>query len=471
MSILLALLTYLYNPADWQHYPRLAEIRNFTADAFGTVYVVNSASIVELSDEKQLPKKIYTKAEGLPGDIDLGIYDRGLGRLWVTDQEGKLHDFNPQAGFSNLVFLPNSAPAYSLGVSNQHVFLDRGSSVIAVNKRSRQVEDVDTDSVSIRWVGARAAKTDPKDYPALTPYVLIDQRMQQIPYTMVFAERNKAYVAVHGFGYVVFDALAWREIQRYSSPRATGIHSLFAADSSVYAFGSQGVDQIIGGQEKVVHHSFDRWGTTTNPTPYWSKGAMAELRRYKYSHVKLFRNNLFLIKKREADVLNISEKVTSEIETTSWIYDVDYHADSLYLATDDGVFLTLVSEGEPRMLSDQRSKLVGDDVLGIVRGDAARYFWTGRMVVKQVSGAWEYFTAPGFMPVPQEAVAGRDSLIILGGTGGVTLYNPETYFQTYLTAREGLLSEDVTALFVQDSFLWIASDAGLQRFNLNAVLP
>lgn len=470
MSLWLLLLAYLYNPSDWQHYPRLAEIRNFTADAFNTVYMVTNDAIVELDQNSSTPERIFGVAEGLPSEIVFATYDRDLARIWIVSAQGELYAFTPSVGLARRVFLTPTSRVRRLGISTDYLFLDHGTSVQAVNKRSEQPADASPDSTT-SWVGSYNPENIRKDYPLLAPWVFLNERMHQIPYSMVFTHRNKAYVSVYGYGYLVFDGLSWRELLQYQGPRATQVHSLFAFDSSLYAFGENGVDQLVVDKDKMVHHPFDRWGTTVNPTPGWGKGIMDKLRRTTYDKAKLISGNLFLIERREADVLNIGKKVLSEIQTESWIYDVDFNADSLFIATDDGVFLALIPEGEPQPLEDERKKLVGDDVLGIVRGDHARYFWTGRMVVKQVGRGWEYFVSPGFIPVPQKAVAGRDSLIVLGGNGGLVIYNPETYFQLQLTTREGLLSDTVTALLVDGNYLWIATDAGLSRFDLGAVLP
>jgi hypothetical protein len=466
----LTLLAYIYNPSDWQHYPKLEQIQNFTADAFNTAYLVTTDAIIELDKRASTPKRIYSEAEGLPGDMAFAIYDTDLGRLWIASTKGELYTFNLIGGFARKVFLMNASPVKRLGIDREHVFLDHGSSVQAVHKRSEREADAEPDSTT-RWVGNFNHKDIRKDYPFLAPWLFINERMDRMPYSLVFTHRNKAYVSVAGYGYLVFNALAWRETLRYQSPRANDVHSMFAADSSIYAFGSNGVDQFVRGKRTMTHHPFDRWGTTTNQTPAWGQGIMDKLRRTNYERARLIDGNLFLLEKREADVFNVDKKILSEITTQAWIYDVDFHADSLFVATDEGVFLTLIPEGEPKQLADDRSKLVRREVLGIVRGEHARYFWTGGMVVKQVGYDWEYFTAPGFMPVPQEAIAGRDSLIALGGAGGVVIYNPETYYQIFLTTREGLLSNNVTALLIDGKHLWIATDAGLSRFDLSAVLP
>jgi len=470
MSLAVILFTYLYNPSDWQHYPRLDEIRNFTADAFNTVYVVAENAIVELDERSNLPREVFTSANGLPDRIALAAYDADLARFWVVSKQGELYVFLPSGGTARRIFLASTSPVRRLGVGAEHVFLDSGYSMRAVHKRSEQMVSAEPDSAVV-WVSS-AAQTDMKSrYPYLAPWVMVDERMRQLPYSQVFTHRAKVYVAVSGYGYLVFDEPSWRELLRYQSPRAAGVHSLFALDSSLYAFGTNGVDQFVPGQGKVIHHPFDRWATTTNQTPAWSQGLMDRLRRNRYVGVKLVGENLFLLENHEAEVVNIPKKVVSQITLESWLYDVDFHLDSLFVATDDGVFLTIIPRGEPKQLRDERSKLYETDVLAIVRGRHARYFWTGSMVVKQTRRGWEYFTAPGFMPVPQNAVSGRDSLIVLGGKGGLTIYNPETYFQLSLTTDEGLLSNKVTAVLVSGEHLWIATDAGLQRFDLGAVLP
>lgn len=470
MGIVVALLAYIYNPSDWQHYPRLAEIRNFTADVFNTVYVVTNDAIIELSDDSSTPERIFGAAEGLPLEIAFAVYDKDLARVWVVSARGELYAFTTSGGLARKVFLTYASSVRGLGINAGYIFLDHGSSVQSINKRSEQPADALPDSTTF-WVGSYNPANIRKDYPFLAPWVFLDERMHQIPYSAVFAHRNKAYVSVYGYGYLVFDRLGWRELLQYSSPRANEVHSLFTADSSLYAFGKNGVDQLVAKQGKMLYHPFEGWGTTLNETPSWGVGIMDKLRRTNYEKAKLIEGNLFLLERREADVFNVEKKVLSEIQTQAWIYDVDFHGDSLLVATDDGVFLALITEGEPKPLADERKKLVGDDVLGIVRGEHARYFWTGRMVVKQVGRGWEYFVAPGFMPVPQNAVAGRDSLIVLGGNGGLVIYNPETYLQISLTTREGLLSDNVTALLVDGNYLWIATDAGLSRFDLSAVLP
>ncbi len=470
MGILVALLAYIYNPSDWQHYPRLEEIRNFTADAFNTVYMVTNDAIIELESESNLPERIFSSAQGSPSDISLAAYDRDLARLWVVSTRGELYAFNSSGGLARKIFLTATSSIRRLGISDEYIFLDHDSSVQAVNKRSERQADVAPDSTTV-WVGSYNPQNIRKDYPFLAPWVFLDERMYQIPYSAVFTHRNKAYVSVYGYGYLVFDRLSWRELLQYSSPRANEVHSLFAFDSSLYAFGKNGVDQLVLKQEKMLYHPFARWGTTRNETPSWGAGIMDKLRRTNYEKARLIEGNLFLLEKREADVFNVKKKVLSEIRTQAWIYDVDFHKDSLFVATDDGVFLTVIPTGEPQPLKDERSKLYRDDVLAIVRGDHARYFWTGRLLVKQTGEGWEYFTSPGFIPVPQKAVAGRDSLIVLGGAGGLVIYNPETYLQISLTTREGLLSDNVTALLVDGNYLWIATDAGLSRFDLGAVLP
>ncbi|MBN2378383.1 hypothetical protein JXM67_01075 [candidate division WOR-3 bacterium] len=470
MSLFLVLLAYIHNPADWQHYPKLVEIRNFTADAFNTVYITTPNSIIKLNDESLLPERTYGPGEGLPPNIHYAIFDNDLQKFWIATGDGGLYLFTPLAGTTRKLPVGSTTEAQGIGVGSEYVFLNYGSSIKAVDKYSEQTTDAEPGS-DVQWTAAPDQYTLRNSYPFLAPWYLVDDEFNQLTFSQVFTHRNKVFVSVPAYGYMVFDGLSWRELVRFRSPRVSGVHSMFSSDSSLYVIGKEGVDQLIPAQGLLVSHSYSRWGTTVNPAPSWSNGAYDELRRTNYQKVRLIGDNLFLLDKREADVLNIPSKKLSEITGTRWLYDIDYNKDSLFLATDKGVFLTLIPDTEPEPLADERSKLVADDVLGIIRGDLARYFWTGRMVVKQASEGWEYFVSPAFIPVPQEAIAGRDSLVVLGGTGGVTVYNPETYFQERLTTEEGLLSDTVTALYVQDNFLWIATDAGLSRFDLNAALP
>lgn len=468
MSILLTLCAYLYNPSDWQHFPKLGDIRNFTADAFNTVYAVAANAIVELDDQTDMPSRVFTQAEGLPAKISFALYDIYTQDIWVVANTGELYEFNPSAGMTSKVFLESTSPVTSLGLNRGYVFLKHANQVQAVDKLARQKADVSPDSTTT-WTLSLDRNAMRRDYPFLYPWLLDDEDFVSRAYTNIFVHSNSAYVAVQGYGYLVFDAMAWRETLRYRSPQATGVYSFVALDTSLYAFGSNGVDQLSRGN--VLFRSYAKWGTTPVPQPAWSVGISNNLRLVSYDRVRFADGNLFLIDGDEVDVFNLGQKNLSKIQGAKSIYDVDFHDDSLYVANSDGVFLTIVPKGTPRALEDERGRLVRTDVLAIVRGAHARYFWTGKMLVKQSRAGWVYYVAPGFMPVPQRSVTGSDSFIIFGGTGGVSIYNPETYNQIFLTKQDGLLSDEVTAVYLDGHQLWIATDAGYSRFDLSSVLP
>ncbi len=468
MGILLALCAYLYNPADWQHYPKLDDIRNFTADAFNTVYVVTQDAIVELDAQSDLPSRVYAKAEGIPLKIAFALFDTYTQNIWIATTDGELFVFNPTAAMTSRIILGSNSAVTGLGLNQRYAFIKHADRIQAVDKLTEQEVDAEPDSAT-HWTTSPDRNALRRGYPLLYPWVLDDENFVSRAFTNVFVHRSKAYVAVQGYGYLVFDAMAWRETLRYRSPQATGVYSFVALDTSLYAFGSNGVDQLSRGN--VLFRSYARWATTPAPQPSWSVGISNKLRTVSYDKVRLTDNNLFLIDGDEVDVFNLEQKSISKITGAKSIYDVDFHNDSLYVANSDGVFLTIVPKGTPQALEDERGKLVRTDVLAIVRGAHARYFWTGSMVVKQSRSGWAYYAAPGFMPVPQRSTAGRDSLIVLGGKGGVTIYNPETYNQVFLTREDGLLSDEVTAVYLDGNRLWIATDAGYSQFDLSSVIP
>lgn len=471
MSVLILLLSYIYQPEHWQNFPRMGEIKNFTADAFNTAYVVTKDAIIELNPFSHLPQRTFSSSEGLPDDLSLTIFDPYTNKFWLVTDDGYLFSFQPSGRITTRITVGPYTGIQQIGINQTHIFIHHPPETTAVGKQSRQEEEI-APGDDISWVGGFDPVSFRRDYPLLHPWVLDDPACPMIPFSQVFSHRHNAYVAVPGYGYLVYDELSWREGLRYQSPQAEGVHSIISADSSIYAFGRNGVDQVVLDSDRLVYRDFSRWGTTLTPQPTWSRGISDKLRRINFDRVQLMGDNLFLVDNNEAIVFNVPERTISKLTSVDYIYDLDYRYDSLLVATDDGVFLTVISDSsiEPQPLIDARSKLYRSDVLAIVAGEHARYFWTGWAVVKQSGEGWEYFPTPGFMPVPQKDVTGRDSLIILGGNGGVTIYNPETYYQIFLTTEEGLLSDNVTAVQVVDNYLWIASDAGLQRFDLSAVL-
>ncbi|GEM_PF-2467449 len=470
MSLLLLLIGYLYNPADWQYYPRLDDICNFTSTSYNTVYAATSNAIVQLDENTNMPKRVFTPSIGLNSLIYLVLYDNSYSQFWILTNSGRLFTYNPEVQITKEVNL--SVPikrAKRLGINKNYVFIDHASTITAVDKLRETEANAEADSQTV-WVDKKRVNLQ-KAYPFLAPWQMLSEELTTIPYSDVYVNDGKAYVTVKGYGYLVFNALSWVEDFRYQSPRANEIHSMFTYDSSLYIFGKNGVDQIILSSGSLYHHPYYAWGTTLAPKPAWSIGISGKLRRISYNKAKLIEGNLFLFQKNRTDVFNIKAKIISQISAANRIYDADFNRDSLFIATDNGVYLTLLKDTLLAALRDARSKIFRNDVLGIVRGNRARYFWTGSLTVKQTGKKWEYYPAPAFIPLPQKAITGRDSLIVVGGKGGVSIYNPETYFQLRLTTNEGLLSNDVTDVYLDGNYLWIASNAGLQRFDLGAVLP
>lgn len=468
--LLLALTAYIYNPSDWLQYPDLNNIKNFTSDKlFNDVFCVTNNSIVALDDISFRPSTTYGPESGLPSNISMAVYDRKIAGFWVVTTNGALYEFNSQARITSQVLLNQNLTVSRMGLNADYVFLDHGSSLTSISKNTKSETDTKPDS-TVTWYGLDMPENKPRSYPFLAPWFMVDPELSQRPYSRVYVFDNKAFVTVSGYGYLVFDALAWRELARYQSPTATNVSSFFTSDSSLYAFGSNGVDQILpkGG---TVFHSFSRWGTTTSDQPSWSLGLANNLRTTGYDKARLAGGNVFLLDLYRIDVFNIAAKTLSTITTQKTIYDVDFHMDSLFVASQDGITLAIIPKGQPAPLQDDRSKLVRNNVYAIVSGKNSRYFWTGSLVVKQSRSGWAYYVAPGFMPVPQRSVTGTDSLVILGGKGGVTIYKPETNFQLYLTSKDGLLSDNVTSVYLSGRYLWIASDAGYSRLDLRSVLP
>jgi len=156
-----------------------------------------------------------------------------------------------------------------------------------------------------------------------------------------------------------------------------------------------------------------------------------------------------------AQLLSLPRRVTGMLQ---------FH-DSLIFGTDQGLFLStgdgILDYNDPYGATDW-------GVFDIARtGNGTAYFGTlGGIVSRTTDGAWFRYVPPGFdLQAPVNALAASGTRVFMATGSSITVLDTKDDSYTVIDATRGLQVSEISSLYADDHYLWIASPGLVTRLD------
>ena len=471
LSLLLLFLPgYIYDHHDWLNLPAMDRVVSISGDNYsGFVGVTRGVYEIDRGSRKLV--HTFTSADGIRGEVRAVYYDPKMNLLWILSS-GNLLALNPFSDVATSYPLPEPE-VNSLGAGTDHIYLASPTGSHRMSKLGGVYDTLSPARDKVAWYGS-LADGKASDYGFLTPYAYYDKEMNRHPITTVFREGRWLWVGTEGYGALLYNAVTGTLVGQWQlGPAISRVRSIFNSQGSIW----------FAGDEMLTRYSPQRDTWAWFPTPFNI----------------FYLDSSLLLRSKVLDLAH-HEPILAVAEDTlgSWLGTTE----GIYYYTPKGNVLTqhlLLKSRANAILIDRDSVFIGTDD-GLIRYDRASRAWslfndtmqqmhfgafgvatTSRRRYYAVYGGfetqdsladWELLTPPGWnLSMHPEALAAVGNRLFAGSDDGVIVYDERTGAYSVLNTDSGLLSNRVFSLCADPDYLWIATDAGISRFNLHALFP
>jgi hypothetical protein len=468
--ILLALTAYTYSYHDWLNLPAWTEVVSITADNYAG-YVAVPRGVYQINKTDRRLVRTFTASDGIRGTVRAIAWDQQSSMLWILSTANLL-SINP---FSNLSFaydLPEPG-INSLGMSRNYVYLAEGDNYHRLDKASGRIEKVNPVSRGVTWYGEKSPQ-QPADYPFLVPYLLFDRQQRQHPMTSVFPDGRKLWVGTENYGVFLYNLTTKLPIAHWRfGPAGNQIREILKLNDGIW----------FAGDEQMTRYDVQRDSWSYFDTPF---------NAFFLDSALLLRPKILDLGHREQILALAGDSSLFWLGTEDGIYSYQPKAnvltrllrlkapanrillerDSVFFGTDDGLIVYDRHTKAWKLLSDTMLQM-HFGVFGIAATETRRYYAVhGGLETQDSAGGWELLTPPGFDRSQHlNSLVGFGSKLFAATSQGVIVYDERTGGYTALTAGSGLLSNRVNNLYADENYLWVATDAGICRFDYHALFP
>ena len=249
VSLLLLTLVGLYTPANWTVFPSLDEVRCISSTG-SEVYIAVPAGVCVLDRPRYNLIRTLNEADGIYGEVRLCAHNTSRGDVYITT-DGHIYRFIPATG--RVVEL--TAPfkwVSSIGVADSGAFFETDAGLFFRARNAVGFAPVSELPNGLTWYGARDT-LEPRDFPFLTPYFVMDEQLINHPITLVRPDKgNKRLFAVaQNYGILVYSIMSgFSETHIRFGPARAAVQRIAPLDGRLW---------FIGGQTRVGLDSAGDW--------------------------------------------------------------------------------------------------------------------------------------------------------------------------------------------------------------------
>lgn len=468
LHLLLFALSLSYEPRYWLAYPSMAEVFSVTTSN-RAIYVAVPDGIYLFDAHRYDHLRTLTAADGIAEKIKLCAFNPAYNELLIAT-ESTLYHFLPITGKVQRLS-PPFKKIRSIGITTSGVFFDTESGLFRKERVADLYTPVSEVSEPVTWFGEKDT-SHPKMFTFLTPYFIVDEELNSHPFTKVWVEerRNRLFVFAQDYGIIVYHLRSgFKENVLRLGPINLTIQQVFPRKEGVWLL-SENWALLIDSAGKWHHFSY-RPGELTPFRLRLHIGPLLDLHR--------------------------QEKLTALLSLTH---------DSLLLATEDGLYF-LTGEGKPHLISRlntrvnalalvRESTLVGTDyglfllldsgltqitdpfaksdwgVFSITQNQKTVFFGIrGGILQLDSNNTWTHIIPPGFdLSQPVRVMATTEELLFIGDKDRIIAYNLKNRTWTTIDQSNGLPNKEITALYADNRYLWIASPNIVARYEYRSQL-
>ncbi len=513
MTMVFVLLVGLYNPDLWLHFPAMDEIRSVSAGSDRLYIAVPSGVyILDRSDYRLI--RTLTAADGVKGSVRLCAFNPVRGDLFILAGD-KLYQYldTPDEVFE---LFPPFKHVNSIGISVDAAYFDTEQGFFRKERLLDRYEKTETLPTNIVWYGSRDT-SKPEDYVFLVPYYFADNQLNNHRMTLVYRDpkARRLYVAAKDYGLMVYSTnLGLSERHIRMGPTQDPISRVVFVDDRLWF---QGRDWTV---------SLDQHGK-------WSyfRTRLGDLPAFRAT--LLFASLLDLARRESLTAfLPVPESRTAWVGTHRALYSIGPKGkltrvlnlglavnglaqlgDSLLIGTDAGLYVWYNDSLNEVLDPFGRT---GFGVYSMVQTE--RWLWIGTLgglvVIERVCAArrdssalppkaycdsatdrvsgfvpdsgpceteiWQQVIPPGFdLSRPVRGLAAYANTVFYDNGSGITALTlsdmadaPGMRDRTYLTIdrSSGLPHNDITAMYADERYLWIATPGTISRFDYRLAL-
>jgi hypothetical protein len=461
----------MYHPEDWQVFPSMDEIRCISSTG-SEVYVAVPAGVCVLDRPRYRLIRTLNAADGITGEVRLCAHNPSRGDVFITT-DGHIYRYVPATARVEELTAPFKTVS-SIGISDSGAYFETDAGLFFRAGTAAGFASVSELPADLIWYGAKDT-LNPRDFPFLTPYFVMDEQLINHPITLVRPDKGnkRLFAAVQGYGILIYNIRSgFSEAHIRFGPSSAAVQRMARLDNRLW---------FIGGETAVALDSTGNWDYfLTRPGDLSTGGFrllfgnVTNLERSEGLSSLLTDSSGLLLgtnygiyslgsDNKLAQVLNLSRRVNGLLRLH----------DSIMFGTEQGLFLStsdsLIEYSDPYGASDWGVF----DITKAINGTA--YFGTlGGIVSRTADGRWFRYVPPGFdlkQPVRSLAAAGTRVFMATPSpvpglpSSVITALDTKDGSYTTIDAARGLPVSEVTSLYADDRYLWIASPRLVARLD------
>ena len=467
MLLLFALLG-MYRPENWQVFPSMDEVRCISTTG-SEVYVAVPAGVCVFDRPRYRLIRTLNPADGIAGEVRLCAHNPSRGDVFITT-DGHIYRYVPATARVEELAAPFKTVS-SIGISDSGAYFETDAGLFFRAGTAADFASASDLPADLTWYGTKDT-LNPRDFPFLTPYFVMDEQLINHQITLVRPDKgNKRLFAVaQGYGILVYNIRSgFSEAHIRFGPSSAAVRRMARLDNRLW---------FIGGETAVALDSTGNWNYfLTRPGDLSTGGFrllfgnVTNLERSEGLRSLLSDSSGLLLgtnygiyslgsDNKLAQVLNLSRRVNGLLRLH----------DSVMFGTEQGLFLStsdsLIEYSDPYGATDWGVF----DITKATNGTA--YFGTlGGIVSRTADGRWFRYVPPGFnLKQPVRSLAAAGTRVFMATESNITVLDTKDGLYTTIDATRGLPVTEITSLYADDRYLWIAGPRLITRLDYNREL-
>jgi len=471
-SLFLILLLGLYHPDNWQVFPSLDEVRCISSTG-SEVYVAVPKGVCVFDRTPYRLTRTLTTADGISGEVRLCAHNPARGDVFITTDE-RVYRFVPATGLVEELVAPFKYVS-SIGIAKDGAYFETDAGLFFRARSAADFASVSELPADLTWYG-RKDTLNPRDFPFLTPYFVMDEQLLNHQITLVRPDKgNKRLFAVaQGYGILVYNIRSgFSEAHIRFGPSSAPVRRIARLDNRLWFVGGQTAVSLDSANE--WHYYLTRPGDLSTGGFRLLLGNVTTLERSEGLSA-LLADSTGLLFGTEYGVYSLGSdnKLVQLLSLPVRVNGLLRLKDSLIFGTEQGLFLSvgdsIVEYSDPYGETDW-------GVFDIVKADnGTAYFGAlGGIVSRTRDGAWFRYVPPGFdLQQPVRALAAAGTRVFMATSShwptgaaeaNITVLDTKDDSYTTIDATRGLPVSDIRSLYADDRYLYIASPGLIARLD------
>jgi ligand-binding sensor domain-containing protein len=488
-----------YAPDDWISY---TDLRHVSSVAVGLkfVYFGTAHGIAVYDNVKNRWADPLTTGDGLPVEnIDVVGIDAFENRI-IFSSGATLYSYSQVTedcrsygfdGFGDLFT--------SIGVDPEYLWAEGKDLKLRFDKIMGSWHPVSEFLDGIEWFGEKSeVDVEDPEYSFLAPFYVLGKDFQRYDYTAIVRDGRTLWVGTWGYGIYKYNLLDRSSIHLLMGVMGSRVQAMLS-DGTTFWFGNGRSDSpgiSVWNTEEDVWEYLDRenqFGLYSNRVSsiaadsefVWlgTRDGLTRLDRQKktFKTYTLFDGlpanevtSLCLVGDSlwigtgigPALLVKGSSEVKAFSEVKTWVNDFVYAGDTLWVATEDGVFCLALALGTWTELEDPEG-LLRISTTGLCMDDSKMWFGTGRGVIcfDRGAGTWQRYTYPAHLPDERVTALEADQENIWIGTSlGFAQFRKTKGDWIKYGRQDGLIGDEVNVILSLGDHVYLGTDRGLTKF-------